>query len=494
MGQAQAGRARRQTPSEGGLVAGDVPRFTDEQLAELTPAELEDYERLLEAEEKDWDAVARDSQREPPGEWGCWLFMGGRGAGKTKAICEALRRRVRLSLSRESGLIGPTAADTREVLVEGPAGVLACCTRAERPMYEPSRRRLAWPNGAVTHTYSADEPERLRGPQHDLIVGDELRAWRYLREALDNALLGLRMGADPRAILATTPSARPELRELLERPGVVVTRDSVYSNLANLSAEFAERVIARYEGTRLGRAELHGELVEDVEGALFRHAWLDACRVMDPPHGGYRAAVVGLDPADPADEGSEQGLCVAAVGRLDRDLYVLGSEAHRLRVGDFLTQAIELALRHDASLVVERNFGGQAWRDLLDRAMRERGVTVPVREVWASKGKRPRAENAALLAEQGRLHMVGSHPELEDELCTWTGARGERFDRGDAMVWAVAELAYNVGAAAPAGESVLPWSDEPPTEGGAVVAWDGAMDWDTPLVNGEALERWIHPS
>lgn len=471
-------------------------RFTDAELAELSPAELDAYERLLEAEEKDWDAVARESQLEPPGEWATWYIQAARGFGKTEAICQALRRRVKLGLSRESALIGATAADTREVLVEGPAGVLQACTRAERPLYEPSRRRLGWPNGAVTHCYSADEPERLRGPQHDLIVGDELRAWRYLRDALDNAFLGLRLGRDPRAILASTPSARPELRELLERPGVVVSGGSVYENLANLSPEFAQRVIGRYEGTRLGRAELYGELVLDVEGALWRRRWIDLARVHEPPHGGYGRVVVGLDPADPGDSGSEQGLAVVASGRLDRDLYVLGSEAHTGSIGEFLGRAIDLAVEHDASLVVERNFGGQAWRDLLDRALREKGVAVPVREVWASKGKRPRAENAALLSEQKRLRHVGFLPELEDELTSWTGARGERFDRGDALVWGVAELAgRGVGPAGTEEEMVAPWDD------GSVLAADGLVaSWDEPASpferepSWQRLGEWSHPS
>jgi len=432
--------------------------------AELT-ARLGVARRLRDEAEHDWDSQARPEQREPAGEWSIFVLFGGRGMGKTRSLTEALRRRVRMGTSRESALVGATAADARDVMVEGPAGVLAVCTDRERPVYEPSRRRLAWPNGAVTHVYSADEPERLRGPQHDFAIGDELRAWRYLAEALDNLLLGLRMGADPRACFATTPAARPELRALLARPGTAVTRGTTYDNLSNLAGPFRERVLERYEGTRLGRQELYGEMLEDVEGALFRRAWLDRARVAEGPPGGYRHTVVGLDPADPG-AGSEQGLVVVGVGQ-DRDLYVLVSEGHRLALGALLGRTLDLAQAHGATVVVERNHGGRALLDLLESKMAERGVRVPYREVWASQGKLPRAEGPALLAEQGHLRMVGQHPELEEELCSFTGRAGERFDRGDALVWACAELAgYARGVGEPAGAAV-PWSYQA-VAGGAI--------------------------
>lgn len=300
--------------------------------------------RLRDAAEHDWDALARPEQREPDGDWAVFLLLGGRGMGKTRSLCEALRARVRDGRSAESAVVGATAADARDVLVEGPSGVLACCTAAERPTYEPSRRRLSWPNGAVSHVYSADEPEPLRGPQHDFAIGDELRAWRYLADALDNLFLGLRMGADPRACLATTPAARSELRALIDRPGTVISRGSTFDNLANLSGPFRQRVIDRYEGTRLGLAELYGEMIADVEGALFHRAWLDRARVDvgHVPVGGWRRTVVGLDPADPGP-GSEQGLAVVAMGNLDGELYVLESEGLRLPLGEFLGRALDLA-------------------------------------------------------------------------------------------------------------------------------------------------------
>jgi len=436
--------------------------------AELA-ARLEAVRRLRDEAEHDWDSQARPEQCEPAGEWSIFVLLGGRGMGKTRSLTEALRRRVREGTSRESAIVGATAADARDVLVEGPAGVLAVCTDRERPAYEPSRRRLAWPNGAVTHVYSADEPERLRGPQHDFAIGDELRAWRYLAEALDNLLLGLRMGPDPRACFATTPAARPELRALLARPGTVVSRGTTFDNLHNLSGAFRERVMERYEGTRLGRAELYGEMLEDVEGALFRRAWLDRARLAEGPSAGYRHVVVALDPADPG-AGSEQGLVVVAAGA-DRDLYVLVSEGHRLPLGELLGRTLDLARAHGATVVVERNHGGRALLDLLEAKMAEQGVRVPYREVWASQGKLPRAEGPALLAEQGHLRMVGHHPDLEEELCSFTGRAGERFDRGDALVWACAELAGYTGGGG-VGPDAVPWQEP----GGELVA-GGAVPW-----------------
>ena len=296
-------------------MSGDPLLLSDEEIAGLTPAEQAEYERLLEEERHDWSQVARPDQLEPDGEWSIWVMLGGRGAGKSRSLSEALRRRVREGLSRESSLVGATAADARDVMIEGPAGVLACCTDQERPDYQPSRRRLAWPNGAVTHVYSADEPERLRGPQHDFAIGDELRAWRYLREALDNLLLGLRMGPDPRACFATTPSARRELRELLGRAGVVVTRASTLANLDNLSGTFRERVLARYEGTRLGAQEIHGELIEQAEGALWERAWFERPGFRASGHPEWsRRPVVGADPSDGTATGNRHAYVVAGLG------------------------------------------------------------------------------------------------------------------------------------------------------------------------------------
>lgn len=255
---------------------------------------------------------------------------------------------------------------------------------------------MAWPNGAVTHVYSADEPGRLRGPQHDFAIGDELRAWRYLAGALDNLLLGLRMGLDPRACFATTPAGRRELRALLDRPGTVVSRGTTFDDLPNLSGAFRERVLERYEGTRLGRAELYGEMLEDLEGALWRREWIDDHRVEEAPE--CQTLVIGLDPADGIETGDERS------------------------------------------------------------------------------GKRTRAEPIAALFEQGKVHLVGHHPVLEEQLLSWTGEAGQRSpDRLDSMTWALTDLmGYARSGATDMGRAV-PYTDDPraQVEGGAV-PWEGS--------------------
>jgi phage terminase large subunit-like protein len=305
---------------------------------------------------------------------------------------------------------------------------------------------------------------------------------------------------DAHIVATTSPRAHPLVRRLLKGEADVVTRMRTADNLDHLSDAFKRTVVDRYTGTRLGRQELEGEYLEDAEHALFRRDWLERGRVDGAPSGGYGRTVVALDPADPGDHGSEQGLCVAARGREDGELYVIGSEAYRLSVGNFLARAIELALAHGAELVVERNFGGQAWQELAEQQMRQRGVRIPVRQVWASKGKRPRAETAGLLAEQGKLHLVGHQPELEDELCSWEGQRGERFDRGDALTWAVHELAgYGDG-----GPMAFAAWDEQPVFGSSslfapghepstVAPWEGSSSLFAPQppVSGEALDAWI---
>ncbi|MEK6272448.1 MAG: terminase family protein [Actinomycetota bacterium] len=433
-------------------------------------AKLAAVRRLRDAEEHNWDVLSRPAQREPEGEWGIWILSGGRGGGKSRALSEALRRRVRLGISRESAIVGATAADARDVMIEGPAGVLACCTEAERPRYEPSKRRLQWPNGAVSHVYSADEPERLRGPQHDFAIGDELRAWRYLEESIDNLLLGLRMGDDPRGAFATTPSGRPELRALLERPGTVVTRASTYDNLANMAPAFRERVVDFYEGSRLARAELHGEFLDDVEGALFERRWLEENRVEQPPHpADIRRTVVALDPADGVGAGAEQALCAACI-TVQGHVYILRSAGERSSPLQWLKHALRVASELGATIVVEDTGYGRPLLELLDQASKESGIVVPWQAVHAAQSKRLRGQDAAVLAERGRLHFLGRHDLLEDQLCTWV--EGDKSpDRLDAMAHCVRELVRGgIGGGRVQGRAV-PWVERAVPDG--AVPWEG---------------------
>src|SRR6185437_444861 len=214
----------------------------------------------------DWSFWARAEQRPPAGDWRVWLLLAGRGFGKTRTGAELVRARVGAGRARRVALVAPTAADVRDVMVEGESGILAISPENERPVYEPSKRRLTWDNGAVATLFSADEPERLRGPQHDFAWCDELAAWRH-PEAWDMLMFGLRLGSDPRVVVTTTPRPTSLLRELIADPTVLVTRGSTFENRANLAPVFLGQIVRKYEGTRLGRQELEAELLEDVPGA-----------------------------------------------------------------------------------------------------------------------------------------------------------------------------------------------------------------------------------
>ncbi|MEK6328252.1 MAG: terminase family protein [Actinomycetota bacterium] len=438
-------------------------------------AKLAHLRRLRDEAEHDWDALSRPAQREPEGEWSTWCILAGRGFGKSRALSEALRRRVRLGTSRESAIVASTAADVRDVMVTGPSGVLAVCTDAERPTYEPSLRRLSWPNGAITHLYSADEPERLRGPQHDFAIGDELRGWRRLEEAIDNLLLGLRMGSDPRFVCATTPSGRPELRALLQRSGTVVTSGSTHENLPNLPAAFKDRVVDLFEGSRIAEQELYGRFIDELPDALFKRAWLDEHRVEGLPHpSNLKRTVVALDPSDGNATSDEAAICVATLDHSGH-IYIVRSEGHRISPLQYLKRSVRLAVEHDGSIVAERNFGGRPLLELLEQAMRDCGVRVPYQHVHVHESKALRIQPLSVLAEQGRLHLIGHHPELEAQMTTFTGARGERSpDRLDSAAHAVRTLAgYGLGGDTGVAGRAVPYTVKPRGVEGAAVPWEG---------------------
>lgn len=408
-----------------------------------------------------WTFWARPEQLPPEDEdWLTWLLLAGRGFGKTRVGSETVIREVREGRAHRIALVGETAADCRDVIVEGDSGILACSPPDFRPTYEPSKRRLTWPNGAQAFTYNATEPDQLRGPQHDFAWSDELAKWLYAQETWDQLQFGMRLGRRPRQIVTTTPRPIPLVRAMLADPTVRVTRGRTMDNAANLASSFITQIQKRYAGTRLGRQELNAEVLDDAPGALWTRAMIDeairtgtsAPRDPTSPHWGafYSRIVVAVDPSGTDDAHSEKaddvGIIVAARGYDGRG-YVLTDKTCNESPAVWGRRAVEAYHRHEANLIVaERNYGGA----MVHYVIQTTDPTVPYKEVTASRGKAVRAEPIAALYEQGKISHVGSHAALEDELClmTSTGWMGEGSpNRLDALVWALSELMMDAGGA-----------------------------------------------
>ncbi len=386
-----------------------------------------------------WAYRAHDAQLPPRGAWTTWLFLGGRGAGKTRAGAEWLRAEA--LVGGRFALVGPTLHDVREVMIEGPSGLRAAAGPAERPTYGPARRRLVWPNGAEAHAFSAEDADSLRGPQFHAAWADELCAWRRPEAVLANLRLGLRLGARPRLVLTTTPRPTAALRRLLAEPGLAVTRAATAENAHNLAPGFLRELHALYAGTRLAAQELEGMVVEDAGAALWRAE--DLARSRGPAPSRLERVVLAVDPPATAT-GDACGLVVA--GRAEGRGYVL---ADRSRGGlspmGWGRRAAELAQEFGCSLIVaEANQGGEMVRTVLAMA----DAPAPVKLVHARLGKRARAEPVAALYEQGRVTHCGAFPQLEEELMALGGGELTHSpDRADALVWALSELMLGEGGA-----------------------------------------------
>ena len=375
---------------------------------------------------------ARPNQKPPSGDWRIWLILAGRGFGKTRTIVEwAHFQAMRMPGSR-GHIAGATAADVRDILVDGESGFLNVIAQAQRPRHESSKRRLTWPNGSVATLFSADEPERFRGPQSHWSIVDELAAWRY-PDAWDQLLLGLRLGQDPRVAVATTPRPTPLIRGLIQDATCHVTRGTTYENRANLAPAFFEQIIKRYEGTRQGRQELNAEILDDIEGALWTYDTMEKNRVASAPE--LVRIVVGVDPKTSSEADSETGIVVAGKGT-NEEVYILEDCSINDLPDAWARRVVDAYNRHQADrIIAEANQGG----DMVTSVLRTVDRNISITPVWASRGKQTRAEPIAALYEQGRVHHVGMLPQLEDQMCTWVpGAPSP--DRMDALVWAVTAL------------------------------------------------------
>ena len=416
--------------------------------AALLADRLAERAATLESAPPSWADLARPEQLPPSDEWLVWAYLAGRGAGKTRAAAEWIHGRAIAEPGCRIALVGRTPADVRDVMIEGDSGI---CTIAQevRPVYQPTKRRLTWPNGSMAWTYSAEVPAQLRGPQHHYAWCDEPASWTDARKgdtldtAWNNLMLGLRLGQSPRCVATTTPKPVALIRTLLARDSTVVTRGTTYDNLSNLAPSFRAEVLAAYEGTRIGRQELLGELLEDVEGALWTVALLDENRVTEAPD--MRRVVIGVDPSGGSGPDNDaQGIIVAGLG-VDGDLYVLADRSCRLSPNGWASRAVGAFHEFRADkIAAERNFGGE----MVLGTIRQVSASVPVKMVHASRGKVQRAEPAAAAYEQHRVHHVGSLAQLEDQLTTWTPQDGTSPDRLDALVWALTELTDNFGATA----------------------------------------------
>ncbi len=380
----------------------------------------------------DWEYRARPNQLPPPGDWLAWLIMAGRGFGKTRTAAEFIRAEVKAGKARNIAFVGKTPADARDVMIEGESGILSISSQRERPEYEPSKRRLTWPNGAKALIYSSQEPDQLRGPAFDLAWGDELRTWYYPQETWDNLLLGCRIFGHPRIVATTTPLPISLIKNILKSPDVVVTRGTTYENRANLSPSFYSQIVSRYEGTRMGRQEINAELLEDVPGALWHTA-----NIVIKPAPDMKRIVVAIDPAVTSSEGADEtGIVVAGAG-IDGFYYILADRSARLSPDGWARRAIQAYQDFKGDRIIgEVNNGGE----MIELTLRTVDPNIPYKAVHASRGKQARAEPIAALYEQGKVFHVKSFPELEDQLTTWTPETGKSPDRLDALVWAMTEL------------------------------------------------------
>jgi phage terminase large subunit-like protein len=423
-----------------GMVKSSVVYMKDALREEGRPGRSSTLEAIY-----DWSLHARPDQLPPNWRWFAWLLRGGRGSGKTRTGAEYVRKRVEEGSARRVAIIGQTKGDVRDTMIEvGASSLLAISPPWFMPKFESSKRRLTWPNGAIGIIYSGDEPGQLRGPQHDLAWMDEPAKFKYPQETWDNMEFGLRIGQDPRVVVTTTPRPIPMIRQLLADPKTADVRVSTYENIDNLSKAFIDRIKSKYEGTHLGRQELHGEVLEDNPGALWKRTELDADRVTKAPE--LERIVVAIDPEATATEDSaETGVIVAGIAKVGKEYhgYVLEDLTIKGTPEQWASQAVAGYHKSHADLIVaEVNNGG----DMVGHTIKTIDGTLPFKALHATRGKFTRAEPISAMYEQHKIHHVGTFGELEDQLCDWVPGDTSP-DRLDALVWAFTELLLNVNSA-----------------------------------------------
>lgn len=387
-----------------------------------------------------WYGFENDGQREPEGDWRIWLIQAGRGFGKTRAGAEWVSEIARTTPGARIALVAATMADGQRVMIEGPSGLIAVARDHEPVRWVRERRELRFASGAVAMLYSAEAGEELRGPEHHFAWCDELAKWRRGEAAWDNLMLGMRLGERPRVVVTTTPRPNAVMRRIKAAPGIVETFGRTRDN-PHLPDDFVVAMLASYGGTRLGRQELDGELLEDVEGALWTRALIERCRVDAESVGKYVRVVIGVDP--PATAGGDAcGIIVAAELRDGRVAVVEDASVENPAPAVWAQAVAAAAARWGADrIVAESNMGGE----MVAATLRQADCTLPVVPVHASVGKARRAEPVAIAYERGEVVHAGGFASLEDQLCgLQTGGGyagpGRSPDRADACVWALAAL------------------------------------------------------
>lgn len=423
-----------------------LSKYDDEELVELM---------------YDWHTWAREKQLPPPGGWNHWGIMWGRGTGKTRSAAEFFRAEIETGKHTDTAMVGRSAGDVRKVMVQGPSGILSVCHPDFMPDYQPSLKRLVWPNGCITLLFNATEPEELRGPEHSLYWADEVGAWKRAVDTWDNLMFGFRRGAHPRGVFTTTPRPTTLIKDLAASNRADVAwapGASTYENASNLATTFLTTILRKYEGTRLARQEIMGELLLDMPGALWTHNMIQRTRVPyvpnDPTDEKRKAdlieqmgrIVIAIDPAVTTGEDSaETGIiCVGRDKQPVPHFYVFDDRSGRWAATQWAKKALRLFRERGADrIVAEVNNGG----DLVEATIRQysrAGQNAPYKAVHASRGKYVRGEPVAALYDQKRVHHVGMFTELEDQMVTFLpdDDREEASpDRADALIWGITELA-----------------------------------------------------